>query len=205
MRAVPEPPLALSPAQLPLGSLGERLAVVALVGNAHQGCETGPGARVTEIVLPGPRRPPPGPLAEQPARGAPALGAGPPAAQPDKLLAPPAPAALAPADRLPRPPGQAAPDGLGPLDRATRPGGHLDPEVRRGRDHIALPAPLHLRQTRQSPAVGTAGRDRLIGPPQRSASSTKRTALSGLVATVTSAGTCARWRRAASWAQLSGR
>lgn len=205
MKAVPEPPLVLIPAQLPLGSWVERLAVVALGGNAHQGLEAGLGARVTEIVLPGPRLPPPGPLAEQPARGAPALGAGPPAAQPDNLLAQTAPAALPPGDRLPRPRGQAAPGGLGPLDRATRPGGPLDPKVRRARGPRALLAPLHLRQKRQMPAVGTAGRDRLIGPPQRSAPSTKRTAISGLVATVTSAGTCARWRRAGSWAQLSGR
>src|SRR5713226_4295045 len=146
MKAVPQPPFILIPAQLPFGLLVELLDGMPLVRNTDQELQAHLGTRIAEIVLPLPLLPPGGALPNQPPIDASAFRTGPPAAPADKLLAQAPTAPLAPVDRLPGTLGQAAEHGVGPLHAGIRSAGQLDAEITGHRDHVELVPTLQPRQ-----------------------------------------------------------
>ncbi len=129
--ANPQAPLVLVPPQLPLGLFMELLHRLPPMGIAGQLLQGGRRRQITPEVLALLGRPPRGALTQQPAHVPLAVAGHPPTPDDHPLLAPPACGALPPANRPPRPAGDAVEQRLRPQHRAARGAPDTHPNIRR--------------------------------------------------------------------------
>src|SRR5918999_3876583 len=126
VEAGPEATLILVPSHLPFGLLMELLDGIPPMGIPGQLFQCGRSRQIAPVALPLLRLALGGPPPDQPACVPLAVPSPPPAAHRHKLLAQPAFAALAPANRAPLPPGHALEQCIGPPHRGGRRPAHGD-------------------------------------------------------------------------------